>query len=164
MCRACLVRVRTVACIPTSLATTEGNKGVSLTLAPEAFDALVQLALRRIPKSFRKAMQNLAIVVERAPTRERLADVGVTPPDTLYGLYEGIPLPERTSGMAVEHPDRITLFSGPILSDAVDIDDAEVIVAETLIHECGHYFGLSEDEIEAIEEEYWENRDIRPPE
>jgi predicted Zn-dependent protease with MMP-like domain len=137
---------------------------VSFTVTPEAFEALVQLALRRIPGRFRREMQNLAIVVERAPTRERLAEVGVTPPDTLYGLYEGIPLPERTSGMAVEHPDRITLFSGPILADAVDIDDAEIIVAETLIHECGHYFGLSEDEIEAIEEEYWENRDSQTPE
>lgn len=137
---------------------------MSLTLPPDAFEALVQLALRRIPGRFRRAMQNLAIVVERAPTRERLAEVGVSPPDTLYGLYEGIPLPERTSGMAVEHPDRITLFSGPILADAIDIDDAEIIVAETLIHECGHYFGLSEDEIEAIEEEYWETRDSEAPE
>ncbi len=137
---------------------------MSINASPEAFEALVQLALRRIPGRFRQAMQNLAIVVERKPTRERLAEVGLTPPDTLYGLYEGIPLPERTSATAVEHPDRITLFSGPILADAIDVEDAEIIVAETLIHECGHYFGLSEEEIEAIEEEYWENRGSQTPE
>lgn len=132
---------------------------MSLSLSPDGFERLVQRALQRIPRHFKNEMHNLAIIIERAPTRERLAEVGLAPPDTLYGLYEGTPLPERATGTPVEHPDRITLFFGPILEDAVDVDDAEVIVAETLIHECGHYFGLSEEEIEAIEEEYWENRD-----
>lgn len=137
---------------------------MSASVSPEDFDRLVQRALRRIPRRFKDEMRNLAIVVEPHPSAEQLEDVGIEPPDSLYGLYEGTPLPERSSGMPVEHPDRITLFSGPILEDAVDAEDAEIIVAETLIHECGHYFGLSEEEIEAIEDEYWQIYERELPE
>ena len=74
----------------------------------------------------------------------------------LLGLYQGVPLTERQWGHGNALPDRITLFQRAIEEDC-DGDEDEIVVAigETLIHELGHYFGLSEEEIMDIEERYW---------
>ena len=100
-------------------------------------------------------MQNIAIVVEDEPSPELLADMEIEPPDTLLGLYSGIPLTERTSAYGNTLPDRVLIFQGPHERGADDEDDLVVAIGETLIHEIGHYFGLSEEEIEEIEEKYW---------
>jgi predicted Zn-dependent protease with MMP-like domain len=115
----------------------------------------VQAALADIPQEFRDALTNIAIVIEDEPTSEQLAEVGIEPPDTLYGLYEGTPLPERTWADGNRLPDKVTLFQRPIEDDSSDDEDIVVGIGETLIHEIGHYFGLSEEEIEEIEERYW---------
>jgi len=119
------------------------------------FRNLVEDALDTIPQHFRDAMQNIAIVVEDEPTGEQLAQVEIEPPDTLLGLYEGTPLTERRWDDGNRLPDKITLFQNPIENSSDGEDDVVIAIGETLIHEIGHYFGLSEDEIEAIEEEYW---------
>lgn len=119
------------------------------------FRDLVDEALDTIPERFRDAMQNIAIVVEDEPSPEQLESVEIEPPDTLLGLYEGIPLPERQWAHGNTLPDKITLFQGPIEDSSEDEDDLVIAIGETLIHEVGHYFGLSEEEIEAIEEKYW---------
>jgi predicted Zn-dependent protease with MMP-like domain len=100
-------------------------------------------------------MENIAIVVEDAPTRIQLEDVGIEPPDTLLGLYEGTPLTERGWAHGNSLPDKVTLFQVPIEESSDDTEDVVVAIGETLIHEIGHYFGLSEEEIEDIEERYW---------
>ena len=119
------------------------------------FRQLVDEALASIPQDFRDAMQNIAIVVEDEPSAAALAGVGLEPPDTLLGLYEGTPLTERQWAHGNTLPDKITLFQIPIEEASDDRDDVVVAIAETLIHEIGHYFGLSEEEIEEIEENYW---------
>ena len=121
----------------------------------ERFRQLVDEALATIPANFREAMQNIAIVVEDEPTMDHLDEVGIEPPDTLLGLYQGTPLPERQWGFGNALPDKVTLFQGPIEDTSDDEGEAIVAIGETLIHEIGHYFGLSEEEIEAIEERYW---------
>jgi predicted Zn-dependent protease with MMP-like domain len=83
----------------------------------------------------------------------------IEPPDTLFGLYHGTPLTERRWDHGNTLPDRITLYQGPIEDDSESDDDVIVAVGETLIHEVGHYFGMSEDELEAIEDRYWRTRD-----
>jgi predicted Zn-dependent protease with MMP-like domain len=120
-----------------------------------AFEKLVADAVRLIPARFRREMDNIALVVEDEPDAELLEDMEIDPPDSLYGLYQGTPLTERHWAEGNRLPDRITIYQGPIEEDAEDDEDARDIIAETLIHEVGHYFGLSEDEIEAIEETYW---------
>jgi predicted Zn-dependent protease with MMP-like domain len=120
-----------------------------------AFEAVVADALSSLPRRFRKAMSNLAIIVEDEPSADLLREMEIEPPDTLFGLYQGTPLPERGWGYGNALPDRILLFQGPHEREAVDEDDLVASVAETLIHEIGHYFGLSEEEIEDIEERYW---------
>jgi predicted Zn-dependent protease with MMP-like domain len=119
------------------------------------FRQLVDEALETIPENFREAMHNIAIVIEDEPTLEQLDEVGLEPPDTLLGLYQGTPLPDRQWAHGNALPDKITLFQGPIEDESEDEDDVVVAIGETLIHEIGHYFGLSEEEIEAIEEQYW---------
>src|ERR1700751_1851979 len=97
-------------------------------------------------------MQNIAIVVEDEPSAQLLAEMDIAPPDTLFGLYQGTPLTERSWGFGNALPDRILIFQGPHLRSAEDEDDLLVAIGETLIHEIGHHFGLSEEEIEEIEE------------
>ena len=129
----------------------------------EDFDALVEEALATIPERFRDALKNIAIVVEDEPTPEQLASVDDDEETneefddemTLLGLYEGTPLTERKWDDGNRLPDKVTLFQGPIEDASEDEDDVVIAIGETLIHEIGHYFGLSEDEIQAIEEEYW---------
>ena len=121
----------------------------------DRFQALVQAALADIPSEFRDALTNIAIVIEEEPTDAQLAELEIEPPDTLYGLYQGTPLTERTWQYGNQLPDRITLFQHPIEEDCEDEDEVRAVIGETLIHEVGHYFGMSEEQIEEIEERYW---------
>lgn len=125
------------------------------------FDALVQEAYGSIPKAFRSRLKNVAIVVEQDPEPELLEEMEIEPPDTLFGLFQGTPLTERGWAFGNELPDRIVLYQGPI-EESCDDDHDEIYqaIAETLIHEAGHYFGLSEEAIEEIEERYWRGEDV----
>ena len=126
----------------------------------EEFTALVEEALQEIPRRFRDAMTNVAVVVEDEPPPHILDEMEIGPDDTLFGLYHGTPLTERgwTYGNAL--PDRISIYQWPI-EDACDTeDDIRDCVAETVIHEFGHYFGMSEEEIEEIEEKYWRGENL----
>jgi predicted Zn-dependent protease with MMP-like domain len=119
------------------------------------FERLVGETIDRIPADFRREMHNLALVIEDEPSQELLAEMEITPPDSLYGLYQGTPLTERDWSHENLMPDQITLFQRPIEGDGPNRDDIQAAIAETLIHEIGHYFGLSEEEIEEIEARYW---------
>ncbi len=122
----------------------------------DQFERLVVEAIALIPKRFRREMKNLAVVVEDDPSAELLAEMEIEPPDTLYGLYHGTPLTERSWGHGNALPDQISIYKNPIEEDCDgDEDEVRAQIGETLIHEVGHYFGLSEEEIEEIEEQYW---------
>jgi predicted Zn-dependent protease with MMP-like domain len=122
----------------------------------ERFKELVEEAIDSIPRRFAAEITNVAIVVEDRPSPDVLAEMEMGPDDVLLGLYQGVPLPERQWAHGNALPDRITLYQHSIEEDC-DGDEDEIVVAigETLIHELGHYFGLSEDEIMEIEERYW---------
>ena len=126
------------------------------------FEQFVKEAVAGIPPKFRRAVKNLAIVVEDEPSEAVLREMDIEPPDTLFGLYQGTPLTERTWSYGNTLPDRITLYQLPIEDASEDEDDLVVCIGETLIHELGHYFGLSEEEIEEIEERYWRGADEGP--
>jgi predicted Zn-dependent protease with MMP-like domain len=111
------------------------------------FEALVEKAMRRLPKRFKDRIANIAVVVEDWADDETLADVGVEPPDTLYGLYRGIDLTRRDSNYANVMPDTITIYQGPIEEDCADEAEMAELVRDTVIHELGHYFGLDEDRL-----------------
>ena len=121
----------------------------------ERFTRLVEEALREIPQRFRDAMRNVAVVVEDEPPLHVLEEMEIGPDDTLFGLYQGTPLPERGWGYGNALPDRISIYQFPIEDECEDDEEIRDCVAETVIHEFGHYFGMSEEEIEEIEEKYW---------
>lgn len=127
----------------------------------ERFKQLVEEAIDTIPRRFAQEVKNVAIVIEDEPSDELLDEMEMGPDDTILGLYTGIPLTERGWAHGNALPDRITLYQATIEEECED-DEDEIVVAigETLIHELGHYFGMSEEEIMEIEERYWQ-REIK---
>ena len=124
-------------------------------MTKQRFQRLVEEALEDIPPRFRREMKNVAVVVEDEPSPEILEEMEIEPDDTLFGLYQGTPLPERGWAFGNALPDRISIYQRPIEEACEDDEEIRTCVAETVIHEFGHYFGMSEDEIEEIEEKYW---------
>jgi predicted Zn-dependent protease with MMP-like domain len=121
-----------------------------------AFRELVEEAIDSIPPRFARHVRNLVVVIEDEPTPEVLADLEMEPDDSLLGLYQGTPLPDRSWGFGNNLPDKITLYQRIIEEEAGDdFDEVVATIGETLIHELGHYFGMSEDEIMDIEDRYW---------
>ena len=115
------------------------------------FEQIVHEAWRQIPRRFRRKVHNLAIVVEEEPGGDHLRRGRVGPGHTLLGLYEGVPLSQRGLGYGMVLPDKISLFQGPIERAARSEADIPQIVYETLWHEVGHYFGMSEPQVRAAE-------------
>ena len=124
----------------------------------DRFTKIVEEALRGIPRRFRDAMQNVAVVVEDEPSPDLLEALDMDPGDTLFGLYHGIPLTQRGASYGNTLPDRISIYQRPIEDACEDEADIRECVVETVIHEFGHYFGLTEPEIEEIERKYWRGR------
>src|SRR6476660_9655965 len=106
------------------------------------FENLVEAALRKLPRPFREKLANIAVVVEDWADDETLAEMGIEPPDTLYGLYRGVDLTRRDASYGNVLPDVVTIYQGPIEEDAADEEEMGEIVRETVVHELGHYFGL----------------------
>jgi len=123
-----------------------------VTLSRREFEALVHRALQRLPRTFRRRMENIAVVVEDWADPDTLEDMGIEPPDTLYGLYRGTELPRRDSGYGGVLPDVITIYQGPIQEDSETIAEMEEIVIDTVVHEVGHYFGLDDERLSELEE------------
>ena len=102
-------------------------------------------ALDEIPDALANELENVAVMVEDWPTPAQLQRVGVGARGTLLGLYEGVPLTARGpisySGVS---PDRITIFQGPLSQRARDFEALAAHVRVTVLHEVGHYFGMSE--------------------
>jgi len=110
------------------------------------FEDLVEEALRRLPGRFAKLLDNVAVIVEDEPTDDDL-DVLDDDGGELLGIYRGIPLTNRHYDMLPLMPDRIAIFRGPILRVTRGRADAVRQIRETVIHELGHYFGLSDDDM-----------------
>jgi predicted Zn-dependent protease with MMP-like domain len=116
------------------------------------FEALVERALRTLPRRFKEKIANVAVVVEDWADEETLRELGIEPPDTLYGLYRGIDLTHRDTSYGNVLPDTIHIYQGPIEEDCADLPEMAELVRDTVIHEIGHYFGLDDDTMEGIEQ------------
>jgi predicted Zn-dependent protease with MMP-like domain len=116
------------------------------------FEALVDTALRRLPRGFRDKLANIAVVVEEWADDETLDEMGIEPPDTLYGLYRGVDLTHRDSSYGNVLPDTVTIYQGPIEEDCEDEAEMEEVIRDTVVHEIGHYFGLDDETMHRIED------------
>jgi predicted Zn-dependent protease with MMP-like domain len=107
--------------------------------------------LDALPEEFRDQLHNVEIVVQKRPSKHQLAEMDLDAhEEVLYGLYEGVPLPDRSALDPPILPDKITLFSESLLTDFPDPDELREQIRLTVIHEIGHYFGLDDDEIEKL--------------
>jgi len=120
-------------------------------LSRREFEELVVIALKRLPKFFKKKMKNVDVVVEDRASRELLSEMGLQSPYDLLGLYQGIPLDRRGFYYGNVLPDKITLFQIPIESICQTKEGIEEKVREVVIHEVGHYFGLDDERLRELE-------------
>ena len=113
-------------------------------ISQRKFEALVERALGTIPAEIRRRMDNVEIVVDAWPDEAHYATVGLEPGETLFGLYEGVPLIERGIVADPLLPDKITIFQGP-LEEACDTDDEMAEESrKTVVHEVAHHFGIDD--------------------
>ena len=107
--------------------------------------------IEKLPRQFREQLDNVEIVVDNRPSDDLLRAEGLDPRhDTLYGIYEGVPLPERSLLDPPLLPDKITIFAEPLLQDFPDPEELREEIRLTVLHEIAHYFGMDEDEIEDL--------------
>lgn len=116
----------------------------------EEFEELVADALSDLPEEFQKKLENIGVVVVDEPPLGLLNELGIKPPDTLLGLYQGVPLRRRGSAYFNALPDRVTIYQKPIERICHNEAELKQKVQEVVMHEIGHYFGLSERDLERI--------------
>ncbi|MBI2010299.1 MAG: metallopeptidase family protein [Candidatus Chisholmbacteria bacterium] len=109
------------------------------------FEKLVAAAVDNLPKEFREKLDNVDIVVADWPSRHVLNVTGIGERGLLFGLYQGVPQPQRTSSLRL--PDKITIFAGPILLVSHSPAEIKTRVTQVVKHEIGHHFGLSDSHL-----------------
>jgi predicted Zn-dependent protease with MMP-like domain len=128
-------------------------------LAPSlAFlEALAHEAVATLPDPFRDPATQVRLRVEEMPDDEMLEELGIDDAFELTGLYDGIPLTEKSTADQVTRPDVIWLFRRPILDEWAERGDVSIrdLVSHVVIHELAHHFGWSDAEIAAIDR-WWE--------
>jgi len=121
-----------------------------LEISDKRFNDIVAEAIDAIPALYQRYLKNVAFIVEGEPTPEQMRQLNLYRGELLFGLYEGVPLPQRGGGTKLL-PDKITLFKNPAL--AVSRSEAELKkhVHHTVWHEVAHYYGLDHDRIHQLE-------------
>ncbi len=126
---------------------------MSLALSKPEFERLVAAALRELPARYRRFLQreNVQILVVRRPSRQQLRELEMNPDrETLFGLYEGTPRTERSSGYNMALPDKITIFQEPLEDEYPNRAQLKEQVRRTVLHEIAHFFGLDDAELEQM--------------
>lgn len=117
----------------------------------ELFSKLVDEAMESLPAEQIENMQNVSIVVSDEPTPEQRVRLKLNRHESLYGLYEGIPLTQRGSGYSGVLPDKITIFRIPMLYSCSTLAELKEQIKRTVWHEVAHHYGLDHDRIDALE-------------
>jgi len=115
------------------------------------FEKLVKEATRGLPEKIRQKMDNVAICVEKRPSREQLRKTGIRYGGFLLGLYEGVPQTKWGRGFGMILPDKITIFQESIENFASSPEEIKKLVRNTVFHEIAHHFGFGEKEVREIE-------------
>ena len=119
----------------------------------DEMEAIARRALLTLPEPFAGHLRDVVLLIEEFADDETLDSMGIEDPFDLTGIYEGIPLTDRSVDQSGTLPDKIRLFRRPILDEwAGDEDTLEHLIAHVLVHEVGHHFGLSDEQMHALEE------------
>lgn len=116
----------------------------------KTFEELVAEALDSLPPDIQEKLENVEVVVEWRPSPAQMRRMGLGPGQTLFGLYEGVPLTERTSGYGLVLPDKITIFRQPIEAYCRSDEQVRRTVRRTVLHELAHHFGISDDRLREL--------------
>lgn len=119
-------------------------------LSEKAFDDIVARAIARIPEEIRAHLENIVITVQDEPDGEMLAEAGVPPGETLFGLYLGVPLIERSVFDPPTYPDMIYIFKGPLERAFPSREELIEEIEITVVHEVAHYLGLSDADLDSL--------------
>jgi predicted Zn-dependent protease with MMP-like domain len=116
-------------------------------------DAIARATLERLPSPFRESLHDIVLLVEPVADAETARGLGLDHPMQLSGLYQGIPLHQQSVSQSGVLPERITLYSRPILAEWRETRfSLEHLVSHIVIHEVGHHFGFSDDDMHALED------------
>ena len=116
-------------------------------------EAMARSALQSLPQPFANSLNDVVLLIEDFADDETLTAMGIEDPFELSGIYEGVPLTERSVEQSGTLPERIRLFRRSLLDEwAAGEETLERLVAHVLIHEVGHHFGLSDDDMHALED------------
>ena len=116
----------------------------------QAFEKLLDEAIRELPAEFRDKLENVAVIVEDYPSEQLMTQMGLSSEDTLFGLYEGVPLTERGFFDQPLHPDRILIFQKAIEDECDTVEETKEELKTTLVHEVAHFFGMGDDYLEEL--------------
>ena len=114
------------------------------------FEKLVESSIDMLPEPYKGKIENLAFFVEDEPSTDQRKRLGLRPCQSLFGLYEGVPLPARHGYVGNMLPDKITVFKIPHEQHANTLNELKLQVYNTVWHEVAHYFGLDHDRIEEL--------------
>ncbi len=117
----------------------------------EEFDQLISNAMNELPQQYIKGLKNVLITYDDQPSAEQRRRQHLQAWQTLFGLYEGVPLTHRGNNYNLVLPDRITLFKVPLTNASNDLAGLKEHIKRTLWHEIAHYYGLGHDRIDALE-------------
>ncbi|HEX8526337.1 metallopeptidase family protein [Allosphingosinicella sp.] len=126
------------------------------TFAPDSaeIERLADAAIRRLPERFRRLLDGVVLRVEEFADEDVLSELGIEDPFDLSGLYSGRPVGERSSMLSGELPSMIHLYRRPLLDEwaesGVGLED---LITHVIVHEAGHHFGFSDEDMHAIEAE-----------
>ena len=113
----------------------------------KAFDRIVETAIERIPEEIRRHLDNLVIAVRRAPSPDMEREMGIDPGEDLLGLFQGVPMIERSISAPSLFPDTIFLFQGPLERMCRTVEELEEQIEITLVHEVAHFIGMGEERL-----------------
>ncbi len=114
------------------------------------FEEAVERSLEMIPEIFRAQLNNMTIAVEDLPSQDLLREMEIPQSETLFGVFTGVPLPERSVTEPPLYPDVIIIFRQPLMAACHSFEELEEEIAITVVHELAHYLGLSEERLEEL--------------
>lgn len=120
-------------------------------ISDEDFSALISKAMDELPEEYIRGLDNVVITYDDEPRPEQRVEMKLKGNESLFGLYQGVPLTKRGAGYNLVLPDKITIFKLPMLQATHDEDSLYAQVKHTLWHEIAHYYGLDHDRIHEIE-------------
>ena len=116
-------------------------------LSDEEFDRIVKKELRRAPAEIRRHLDNIIISVRKRPSRQMLREMDLPPGETLFGIFEGVPLIERSVTSPPLFPDTILIFQEPLEAACETDEEIEEEIEITVVHEVAHFLGMSEERL-----------------